>query len=102
MRSRWVCPSTSVDWIYEGQMFGHFAAAARAIGVRYLDRDEHAEVQRHLQINAGNRVPVVVFFSEDGHEVARFGERTLSKYRQMMRDQAGDSCPTGLAVPGDM
>ena len=46
-------------------------------------------------------MPVVVFFSEDGQEVGRYGERTLSKYRQMMRDQAGDSCPTGLAVSGD-
>jgi hypothetical protein len=46
-------------------------------------------------------VPVVVFFSEDSYEVARYGERTLSKYRQMMRDQAGDSCPTGIAIPGD-
>ena len=69
--------------------------------MRYLDRDEHAEVQRELQINAGNRVPVVVFFSEDGAEVARYGERTLSKYRQMMRDQGGAMCPTGIVIPGD-
>jgi hypothetical protein len=71
------------------------------IHLRFLDRDDHADVQRELQINGGNRVPVVVFFSEDGFEVARYGERTLSKYRQMMRDHAGPSCPTGLAVPGD-
>jgi Thioredoxin len=68
--------------------------------VRYLDRDEHAEVQRELQVNGGNRVPVVVFLSEDGFEAARFGERTLSKYRQMMRDQSGPSCPTGIIVSG--
>ena len=71
------------------------------IRVRYLDRDEHADVQRELQINGGNRVPVVVFVSEDGLEVARYGERTLSKYRQMMRDQSGASCPTGINLPGD-
>jgi hypothetical protein len=69
--------------------------------MRYLDREEHADAQQQLQINGGNRVPVVVFFSEDGHEVARYGERTLSKYRQMMRDQVGASCPTGLVLPGD-
>jgi hypothetical protein len=69
--------------------------------VRYLDRDEHADLQQALRINGGNRVPVVVFFSEDGEEVARYGERTLSKYRQMMRDQTGPSCPTGIVVPGD-
>ncbi len=82
-------------------IFEIFAAAAPVIQVRYLDRDEHADVQQQLQINGGNRVPVVVFFSEDGFEVARYGERTLSRYRQLVRDQAGVSCATGIAVPGD-
>jgi Thioredoxin len=82
-------------------IFEHFAAAAPVIAVRYIDRDEHADAQGELQINGGNRVPVVVFFSEDGFEAGRYGERTLSKYRQMVRAQAGDVAPTGLAVPGD-
>src|SRR5262249_20382175 len=89
------------DCINQCPIFEHFAAAAPVIRVRYLDRDDHADVQAALQINSGNRVPVVVFFSEDGREAARYGERTLSKYRQMMRDQAGASCPTGLVLPGD-
>ena len=46
-------------------------------------------------------MPVLVFFSEDGYEVARYGERTLSKYRAMMRDMTGASCPTGIVVSGD-
>jgi hypothetical protein len=89
------------DCINQCPIFEHFAAAASVIRVRYLDRDEHADVQHELQINGGNRVPVLVFFSEDGHEAARHGERTLSKYRQMMRDQIGAHCPTGIPVPGD-
>jgi len=89
------------DCINQCPIFEHFAAAAPALTVRYLDRDEHADLQRLWQINGGNRVPVVVFFSEDGFEVARYGERTLSKYRQMMRDQGGPSCPTGIPVSGD-
>jgi hypothetical protein len=89
------------DCINQCPIFEHFAAAAPSLHVRYLDRDDHADAQQALQINGGNRVPVVVFFSEDGFEAARYGERTLSKYRQMMRDQAGDACPTGLVVPGD-
>ncbi len=89
------------DCINQCPIFEYFAAAAPLIQTRYLDRDEHADVQRELQICAGNRVPVVVFFSEDRFEVARFGERTLSKYRQMMRDQTGLSCPTGIVVSGD-
>jgi hypothetical protein len=89
------------DCINQCPIFEHFAATAPVIQVRYLDRDEHADVQRELQINAGNRVPVVVFFSEDGFEAARYGERTLSKYRQMMKDLVGPSCPTGISIPGD-
>ena len=89
------------DCINQCPIFEHFAAAAPVIRVRYLDRDDHADVQQALQINGGNRVPVVVFLSEDGFEAARYGERTLAKYRQMMRDQAGDACPTGLIVPGE-
>jgi hypothetical protein len=89
------------DCINQCPIFEHFAAAAPVIRVRYLDRDEHADVQQALQINGGNRVPVVVFLSEDGQEAARYGERTLSKYRQMVRDQTGAACPTGITVPGD-
>jgi thiol-disulfide isomerase/thioredoxin len=89
------------DCINQCPIFEHFAAATSVIRVRYLDRDEHADAQRELQINAGNRVPVVVFLSEDGFELARYGERTLSKYRQMARDMIGPSCPTGIAIPGD-
>jgi thiol-disulfide isomerase/thioredoxin len=89
------------DCINQCPIFQHFAAAAPAIQGRYLDRDDHPDVQKELQINAGNRIPVLVFFSEDGFEVARYGERTLGKYRQMVRDQAGASCPTGISLPGD-
>src|SRR6516164_6007008 len=83
------------DCINQCPIFEHFAAAAPVIRVRYLDRDEHADVQKELQINGGNRVPVVVFLSEDGQEVARCGDRTLSKYRQMMGDQPG------IVLPGE-
>ncbi|HEV2949513.1 MAG TPA: thioredoxin family protein [Gemmataceae bacterium] len=89
------------DCINQCPAFHHFAVAAPIIQLRFLDRDDHADMQRELQINGGDRVPVLVFFSEDGFEVARYGERTLSKYRQLMRDQAGPSCPTGLVIPGD-
>jgi hypothetical protein len=82
-------------------IFARFAEAAPVLDVRFLDRDEHADVQQALRVNGGDRVPVVVFFSEDGHEAGRYGERTLSKYRQMMRDQAGAGCPTGITVGAD-
>src|SRR5436309_4836654 len=47
-------------------------AGTPVLAVRYLDRDAHPDAQRELTINGGDRVPVVVFFSEDGHEVARY------------------------------
>jgi hypothetical protein len=82
-------------------VFERFAEVAPVIQVRYLDRDAHADVQRELKINGGDRVPVAVFFSEDGCEVARFGERTLTKYRQLVQALDGASCPTGVAAGGE-
>ncbi len=78
-----------------------FAEVAPVLRIRYLDRDAYPQVQQELQINGGNRVPVCVFFSEDGYEVARYGERTLSRYRQLVREQLGEGCATGLVKPGD-
>ena len=77
-------------------IFDRFAAAAPVIKIRYLDNAEHADVQQALSINGGKRIPVAVFFSEDGYEVGRYGERTLTRYRQMMKDSIGDGCATGI------
>ncbi len=41
-----------------------------------------------------------MFFSEDGFEVSRFGERTLARYRQLAMQQLGEGCATGF-VKGD-
>lgn len=89
------------DCVNQCPIFEHFAALAPMIQVRYLDRDEHADVQQALQICGGNRVPVLAFFTEDGHEVARYGERTLSKYRTLMQDMGGPGCPTGITIGKD-
>src|SRR3954470_23677227 len=45
-------------------IFDRFAEAAPVLKIRYLDRDDHPDVQAELRINGGNRVPVAVFFSE--------------------------------------
>jgi thiol-disulfide isomerase/thioredoxin len=82
-------------------IFDRFAEAAPVIKVGYLDNADHADVQRELSINGGKRVPVVVYFSEDGYEVLRYGERPLSKYRQMIRDEPGVNCPTGIGTSDD-
>ena len=84
------------DCIQQCPIFEQFARAAPVLQVRYLDRDEHADAQQELRVNGGDRVPVVVFFSEDGFEVARYGERTLARYRQLVAQLVGESCATGL------
>ena len=61
----------------------------------------HADAQKELQINGGDRVPVAVFFSEDGFEVSRYGERTLAKYRALAAQLSGETCATGLVKGAD-
>jgi hypothetical protein len=89
------------DCINQCPVFDHFAGATAMIDLRFLDRDIKPEVREELSINGGHRVPVVVFLSEDGFEVSRYGERTLSIYRRLAADYLGPSCPTGLVPPAD-
>ena len=89
------------DCIQQCPVFEHFAAAAPVIRVRYLDRDEHGDVQEKLRLNGGRRVPVVVFLSEDGWEVSRYGDRTLSAYRRMMQSALAAECPGSWPPSGE-
>jgi hypothetical protein len=89
------------DCINQVPIFDHIDRAAPAFEVRYLDRDARPEVREALMVNGGQRVPVVVFLSEDFHEVFRYGDRTISTYRRMAATQLGPSCPTGLVPPDD-
>lgn len=89
------------DCVSQCPAFERFAEAAPVIQPRYLDRDHYADVQAALTINGGNRVPVAVFFSEDGQEVARYGERTLARYRQLAAQLVGESCATGHVSAAD-
>src|SRR5262249_56849876 len=77
-------------------IFERLGEVTPQIDTHYLDRDAHSDGQRELRINGGDRVPVVVLFSEDGYEVARYGERTLSQYRHLAEYTSGAACPTGL------
>ena len=87
------------DCINQCPTFERFARASKAIELKFLDRDALPEVAAVLKVNGGNRVPVVVFLSEDYQEVTRYGERTLSIYRKLAADQLGPACPTGLVPP---
>jgi hypothetical protein len=82
-------------------IFECFAANAPGIQLCYLDRDAYPDVQQELTINGGNRVPVVVFFSEDGHEVGRYGERTLSTYRRLVASEVRELRAGASAVSAE-
>lgn len=72
------------------------------IDLRWLDRDEHSDLQAKVAINGGNRVPVLLFLAEDYELVGWFGDRTLSRYRAMAAKQLGGACPLpGAPVPQD-
>jgi Thioredoxin len=89
------------DCINQCPAFDLFARASLAIDLRFLDRDVKPYLRDLLVINGGQRVPVVVFLSEDWFEVARYGERTISIYRRMAAEQLGPACPTGLVPPSE-
>ena len=72
------------------------------INIRYLDRDEHIDLQEKVKINGGNRVPVLLFMAEDFEPLGWFGDRTLARYRAVAARQLGPSCPLpGAPVPED-
>jgi thiol-disulfide isomerase/thioredoxin len=87
------------DCINQCPVFDHFAQASPLIDLRFVDRDVDPALRDLLAINGGQRVPVVVFLSEDWLEVSRYGDRTISTYRRLASEQLGDACPTGLVPP---
>jgi len=91
------------DCVQQGPLFQRIAEGApNAIDLRWLDRDEHIDLQEKLTINAGNRVPVLIFCAEDYEPVGWFGDRTLNRYRAIAAKQLGGACPLpGAPVPQD-
>ena len=77
-------------------IFDHFSAATDKLHIRFYDRDEHPDLGEVLQTCGAHRVPSVLFLSEDNYVCGRYGDRTLSKYRDMAEKQLGASCPTGI------
>lgn len=91
------------DCVQQVPLIQRIAEANRPrIDIRYLDRDEHADLQAQVQVNGGNRVPVVIFCAEDHELVSWYGDRTLCRYRALAAKQLGGACPLpGAAVPQD-
>ncbi|MEE3002300.1 MAG: thioredoxin family protein [Planctomycetota bacterium] len=76
-------------------------AAGDLVELRFIPRsEEFAELIVANRINDGYRVPLTWFMAEDYHPCARFGDRTLSRYRSMARKALGDDAPV-IAQPSD-
>ena len=88
------------DCVNQCPIFEHFEAANPRLAVRYFDRDTHADLAGELKICGGARVPVLVFVSEDGFEVARYGDRTLAKYRKVACRPARSLVPDRSGAAG--
>lgn len=89
------------DCVHQVPILRQIAAANPRIHLGLADRDEDPEVREALAINGGNRVPIVVFLSEDWEVCGVSGDRVVAYYRQMAADRLGPSCPTGILPPGD-
>ena len=65
-----------------------------------LERGDE-DLARQVMINAGLRVPVVIFMAEDHEPASVFGDRTLARYRAMAAAKLGPACPAPGAPVGD-
>jgi thiol-disulfide isomerase/thioredoxin len=82
------------DCVRQGPMLKAIADAAGAT-LRVIDRDVNIDLRDEVRILGAMRVPVVVFLTEDFHEVGRFGDRLLTVYRRKAENEIGAAC----AVP---
>jgi thiol-disulfide isomerase/thioredoxin len=74
-------------------------ANPKKIDLRFVERSKESELIPELRINAGSRVPVVIFLSEDNKWCATAGDRTINRYRALARARLGPLCPTGIVAP---
>lgn len=90
------------DCVAQGPMFERIAEASERIDLKWLDRDEHADLSELVTINGGNRVPTLIFCAEDFELVGYLGDRTLTRYRTLAAQQLGAACQLpGAHVPED-
>ena len=91
------------DCVRQGPMFQKIAEASNGkIKLKWCDRDEHMDLQERVTVNAGKRVPVVVFAAEDFESVGWYGDKPLARYRIQAAQLQGAGCPLpGAPVPDD-
>jgi hypothetical protein len=89
------------DCALQGAALGRIAAGCpNHIELRFITRDDSfAELAVSSMINGGTRVPVTWLLAEDLEPCARFGDRTLSRYRSMARKALGEACMVLAPAP---
>lgn len=86
------------DCVAQCPIWQHFAKASDRVVLRFIDRDAIPELAEELQICGAPRVPQFVILSEEDKPVARLGDRTLAKYRQMAAPLLGFPNPETSTV----
>ncbi|MBM4106277.1 MAG: thiol reductase thioredoxin [Phycisphaerae bacterium] len=89
------------DCIQQGPMLERIARGSPRIRLRYLDRDEHADLSNLVRLNGGQRVPTVLLLAEDFELAGLYGDRTLSRYRALGARTLGPACPMPTPLPPD-
>lgn len=82
------------DCAQQCPFLGRIAEASKGrVDLRFVDRDEHADLAERVRICGGSRVPVAIYMAEDFEPVSIFGDRTLTRYRALAAKQLGAACP---------
>ena len=90
------------DCVTQGPVLQRIAEGSPTIDLRFADRDVRSALQDELSICGGRRVPMIVFLSEDFYECGRYGDRSISRYRQMAAEGMAGACPLPIAPPEDV
>ena len=84
------------DCVNQCPIFDRFGEVTSKIDARYFDRDDNPDLGAEMSICGGQRVPSILFLSEDNFVCGHVGDRTLAKYRDMAATQLGPACPSGI------
>lgn len=88
------------DCVQQVPLLQHIARSnPQKILIRYLDRDANRDLAGQVRMNGGDRVPAVIFMSEDFEFCGLAGDRNLARYRAIAHRQFGTACATGIVPP---
>lgn len=85
------------DCAVQCPMLAAIGEACPAADVRFLEQADHPHLVAHVHINAGERVPTVIWAAEDFEFCSLLGDRTLARYRALAARQLGGACPLPTA-----